>query len=111
MSLSSLVYPPQVSGVWGNWYQGYGRDGYPAMYLNIGEGKPVLRTKPVDDGKVWTSVSVAVEQVWILSERHNHYKDGGSTSVILEMSLCATCVILRHSQSLVSPLQLLATDE
>ena len=40
-----------------------------------------------------------------------HYKDGGSTSVIIEMSLCAACVILRHSQSLVSPLQLLATDE
>ena len=37
------------------------------------------------------------------------YKDGGSTSVILEMSLCAACVILRQSQSLVSPLQLLAT--
>jgi hypothetical protein len=35
-----------------------------------------------------------------------HYKDGGSTSVNLEMSLCAACVILRHSQSLVSPLQL-----
>ena len=37
--------PSQVSGVWGNWYQGYGRDGYPAIYLNLGEGKPVLRTK------------------------------------------------------------------
>ena len=27
--------PSQVSGVWGNWY---GRDGYPAIYLNLGEG-------------------------------------------------------------------------
>ena len=63
--------PSQVSGVWGNWYQGYGRDGYPAIYLNVGEGKPVLRTKSVDDGEVWTKVSAAVEQVRILSERHN----------------------------------------
>ena len=63
--------PSQVSGVWGNWYQGYGRDGYPAIYLNLGEGKPVLRTKTVDDGKVWTTVSAAVEQVRIRSERHN----------------------------------------
>ena len=29
--------PSQVSGVWGKWYQGYGRDGYPAIYLNLGE--------------------------------------------------------------------------
>ena len=65
--------PSQVSGVWGNWYQGYGRDGYPAICLNLGEGKPVLRTKPVDDGQVWTSVSAAVEQVRIRSERHNEY--------------------------------------
>ena len=57
--------------VWGNWYQGYGQDGYPAIYLDLGEGKPVLRTKPVDDGKVWTSVSAAVEQVRVRSERHN----------------------------------------
>ena len=28
--------PSQVSGVWGDWYQGYGRDGYPAIYLNLG---------------------------------------------------------------------------
>ena len=56
-----------------NWYQGYGRDGYPAIYLNLGEGKPVLRTKPVDDGKVWTSVSAAVEQVRVRSERHNEH--------------------------------------
>ena len=51
----------QVSGVWGNSYQDYGRDGYPAIYLNLGEGKPVLRTKRVDDRKVWTTVSAAVE--------------------------------------------------
>ena len=63
--------PSQVSGVWGNWYQGYGRDVYPAIYLNLGEGKSVLRTKPVDDGKVCTTVSAAVEQVRIRSERHN----------------------------------------
>ena len=63
--------PSQVSGMWGDWYQGYGRDGYPATYSNLGEGEPVLRTKPVDDGKVWTSVSAAVEQVRIRSERHN----------------------------------------
>ena len=31
----------------------------------------MLRTKPVDEGKVWTSVSAAVEQVRIRSERHN----------------------------------------
>ena len=61
----------QVSGVWGNWYQGYGRDGYPAIYLNLGEGKSALRNKPVDNGKVWTTVSAAVEQVQIRSERHN----------------------------------------
>ena len=65
--------PSQVSGVWGNWFQGYGRDGYPAIYLNLGEGKPVLRTKPIDDGKVWTSFSAAVEQVRIRSERHNEH--------------------------------------
>ena len=53
------------------WYQGYGRDGYPAIYLNLGEGKPVLRTKPVDDGEVWTKVSAAVEHVRIRSKRHN----------------------------------------
>ena len=63
--------PSQVSGVWGNWYQGYGRDGYPALYFNLEEGKPVLRTKPVDDGKIWTTVSAAIEQVRIRSERHN----------------------------------------
>ena len=63
--------PSQVSGVWGNWYQGYGRDGYPAFYLNLGKGQPVLRTKPVDDGKIWTTVSAAVEQVRVRSERHN----------------------------------------
>ena len=51
--------PSQVSGVWGNWYQGYGRDGYPAIYLNLGEGKPVLRTKPVDDGKAGCGVNAA----------------------------------------------------
>ena len=34
--------PSQVSGVWGNWYQGYDRDGYPTIYLNLGEGEPVL---------------------------------------------------------------------
>ena len=78
----SGLLPSQVSGVWGNWYQGYGRDGYPAIwpgnlytdipiYLNLGEGKPVLRTKPVDDGKIWTIVSAAVEQVRVRSERHN----------------------------------------
>ena len=33
----------------------------------------MLRTKPVDDGKVWTSVSAAVEQVQIRSERHNEH--------------------------------------
>ena len=53
--------PSEVSGVWGNWYQGYGRDGYPAVYLNLGEDKPALQTKPIDDGKVWTKVSVTVE--------------------------------------------------
>ena len=42
--------PSQVSGVCGNWYQGYGLDGYPAIYLNLGEGTSVLRIKPVDDG-------------------------------------------------------------
>ena len=63
--------PSQVSGVWGNWYQGHGRDGYPAIYLNLGEDKPVLRTKPVDDGKVWTTFSAAVEQVRIRSDSHN----------------------------------------
>ena len=63
--------PSQVSGVWGNWYQGYGRDGYHAIYLGLGEGKPSLRTKPADDGKVWTTVSAAVEQVRIRSEWHN----------------------------------------
>ena len=65
--------PCQVSGVWGNWYQGYGRDGYPAIYINLGEGKPVLRTKPVDEEKIRTSVSAAVEQVRVGSERHNEH--------------------------------------
>ena len=31
----------------------------------------MMRTKPVDVGKVWTSLSAAVEQVRIRSERHN----------------------------------------
>ena len=31
----------------------------------------MVQTKPVDDGKVWTKVSAAVEQVRIRSERHN----------------------------------------
>ena len=65
--------PSQVSGVWGNWYQGYGRDGYPAIYLSLGEGKPVLRSKPLDDGEVWTTVSAAVEQVRTRSERQNFH--------------------------------------
>ena len=34
--------PSQVSGGWGDWYQGYGRDGYPAIYLNLGEGHLVV---------------------------------------------------------------------
>ena len=63
--------PSQVSRVWGNWYQGYGRDGYPAIFLNLGEGKPVLRSKPVDDGEVWTTVSAVVEQVRTRSQWHN----------------------------------------
>ena len=63
--------PSQVSGVWSNGPRGYGRDGYPAIYLKLGEGKPVLRTKPVDDGKVWTTVSASVEQVRIRSKWHN----------------------------------------
>ena len=28
----------QVFVVWGNWYQGYGRDGCPTTYLNLGGG-------------------------------------------------------------------------
>ena len=43
--------PIQVSGVWGNWYQGYGRDGYPAIYLNLGKGKPVLQPNLSTMGK------------------------------------------------------------
>ena len=31
----------------------------------------MLQPKPVDDGKMWTSVSAAVEQVRVHSERHN----------------------------------------
>ena len=54
--------PNQVSGVWGNWHQTYGKDGYPAIYMYLGERKPMLRTNPVDDGDVWTKVSAAVEQ-------------------------------------------------
>ena len=65
------VLPSHVSGVWRNWYQGYGKDGYPAMYVTLGEGTPVLRAKPVDDGRVWTKVSSAVEQVRTRLERHN----------------------------------------
>ena len=38
--------PSQVSGVWGNWYQGhgygYGKDGYSCHIPELGEGKPVL---------------------------------------------------------------------
>ena len=44
------------------------------MYLNLeggGGGKPVLRTKPVDDWKIWTTVAAAAEQVRLRSERHN----------------------------------------
>ena len=54
---------PLNSGIWlGN---------HPGHILNLGEGKPVLRTKPVDDGEVWTTVSAAVEQVRTRLERHN----------------------------------------
>ena len=38
-----------------------------------------------------------------------HYKDGGSASVIPELSLWAACVIVRHLQSSVSPMQLWVT--
>ena len=40
---------------------------------------------------------------------HTHYKDGGSASVIPELSLWAACVIVRHLQSSVSPMQLWVT--
>ena len=42
--------PGQVTGVWGYWHHTYGKDGYPAIYLYLGQCKPVLRTNPVDDG-------------------------------------------------------------
>ena len=71
MSLLSLACPAKYPVCGANWYQGFGRDGYPAIYLNLGEGKPLLRTKPGDDGKIWTTVSAAVEQVRVRSERHN----------------------------------------
>ena len=63
--------PSQVTGVWGNWHQTYGKDGYPAIHQYLGDHKPVLRTNPVDDGDVWTKVSAVVEQGRTRSERHN----------------------------------------
>ena len=42
--------PTQVSGVLGSWHQTYGKDGYPIIYLYLGELKPLLRTNCVDDG-------------------------------------------------------------
>ena len=64
-------WPSQVSGVWGDWCQGYGRDGYPAIYLNFGGGKTCTANQPCRRWGVWTRVSAALEQVRIRSERHN----------------------------------------
>ena len=63
--------PSQVSGVWGTGIKDM--DGMVILpyTLTLWEGKLVLRTKPVDDGQVWTTVSAAVEQVRTRSERHN----------------------------------------
>ena len=60
--------PSRVSGVWGNWYQGYARDGYPTICLNLGEGKPKLRTNLVNNGNVgvmiqWLSISTSTGKV------------------------------------------------
>ena len=63
--------PSKVTGVWGNRHQTYGKDGYPAMYMYLGERKPVLRTNPVVDEDVWTKVSAAIEQDWTRSEWHH----------------------------------------
>ena len=99
--------PSQVSGVWGEWYQGYGQDGYPAIYLNLGEGKPVLRTNPVDDGKVWTKVSAAVEQVRIVITQSPPRPKGPLVlyvhtqktvdHTLLKVAVCSTTFVIRLS--------------
>ena len=43
--------------------------------------------------KLMTAVRVATHYS---SRTYWHYKDGGSTSVIPELSSCAACVIVRH---------------
>ena len=63
--------PSQVTGIWGDWHQTYGRDGYPAIYVTLCHNKPVMRKFPVDSGATWTWVASAVDQVREQCERHN----------------------------------------
>ena len=61
----------QAKGIWGDWHQTYGQDGYHAIYVTLGHNKPVMRTYPIDGGATWISVASAVDQVREPSERHN----------------------------------------
>ena len=63
--------PSQVTGIWGDWHQTYGKDGYHAMYVTLGRNKPVMRTYPFDSGATWTSVAYCVDQVRKPYERHD----------------------------------------
>ena len=42
--------PSQVTGIWGDWHQTYGQDGYPAICVTLGQEKPILRTYPATSG-------------------------------------------------------------
>ena len=55
--------PSQVTGRWGDWHQICGPNGYPSIYIMLGNNKPVMRTYPVDSGTAWTSAACAVDQV------------------------------------------------
>ena len=46
--------PSQVTGIWGDWHQVCGPNGWPSIYIMLGNNKPVMRTYPVDSGTVWT---------------------------------------------------------
>ena len=63
--------PSQVTGIWGDWHQVCGPNGYPSIYIMLGNNKPVMRTYPVDSGTAWTSAACAVDQVREPCERHN----------------------------------------
>ena len=63
--------PSHVTGIWGDWHQICGPDGYPSIYIMLGHSKPVISTFPVDSGTAWSSAAAALGQVREPCERHN----------------------------------------